>query len=370
MIDITYNKGQVHMRASAQLLATYLVIFIAVFLLSNTQNAVLTKQPDMLRLYFTPKVPMTTEEAADQVPGTSVADSANHIVQIPYGKLMEYSILFSKIPGVDLVRNVPVKPTLSWAFYWFTLQDQLYNYSHGSLGIVVDELHKNELPFPSLLKQMLLRSVAYLFPAVVTAIMLSTVFALMAARFRRLGQLIDSVHLFLVGFPDFGLIIAIQFIAIYLSQFTDKRLIMIVQAGSEAPYLIPFLTTAIVPALIIYGTLRIAARRELAKPYVYTAKAKGISATGILLSHIFRNMAGDLLAVLPKATTVAITSMVVAEALCQIVGLGGYLIHPNLEAANALPITCIILTGIVMIFNVIYVLLRQRFIVPVKETDL
>lgn len=206
---------------------------------------------------------------------------------------------------------------------------------------------------------MLLRTCTYFIPGLLLAIVLSVFLAMAASIWRRLGTFMDGTYALLVGLPDFFLIVLIQLGAIYATKFLGHYVLLIVQVGDKTPFLIPFLTIALIPSVTIYGTLRIAIARELWQDYV-TALAKGLTRREVLISHVLRNVMEDLLAVLPKATTLALASMAVAEAICGIFGLGGFIVSPALQSVSSMSAICMALALVAMAFHVLYALLWKH----------
>ena len=119
--------------------------------------------------------------------------------------------------------------------------------------------------------------------------------------------------------------------------------------------------------MLIFGALRIAVAREWEEGYIKTAYAKGLSRTTVILWHMLRNTMADLLSVLPKAVSVAITSMVVAEVMCGIFGLGGYAINSSIYRVTSLPTTCAILAVFAIVCHLVIAVLRKRLVVDTKE---
>jgi oligopeptide transport system permease protein len=95
-----------------------------------------------------------------------------------------------------------------------------------------------------------------------------------------IGRLLDLVHALLSGLPDFLLIILIQLVSIYLTRLTGSNVILVAHYGDNIPFTIPFLTIALIPGVLIYGTLRLAIEREMTQDYITTALTKGLSRRG------------------------------------------------------------------------------------------
>jgi oligopeptide transport system permease protein len=338
---------------------------IGIFFLSNFNQAFINQSPDLLKVYYLSVTNL--DKIQEKVPEITIQNAKEGIVAVPYGQTVKYSNLIRSVPGVAKVGFIAIKPTLSMKKYTFVLKQQFTSYIHGDFGNVRNNAINKVIPFSDQLKIMIPRTLSYLLPALLLAILLGLITSLVASMKKAWGKMLDTIHLFMIGLPDFIVIVIIQFIAIYASKFTDKRLVLIVQLGNEVPFLIPFLSIAVVPGVLIYGTMRIAIERELKQAYVTTAYSKGLNIYRVLLRHVLRNVLEDLLTVLPKATTVALASMVVAEVICNIIGLGGFVIHPFYEDVSAMPLTCMLLAVFAMGFHGLYALLRKLLVVHTKE---
>lgn len=272
------------------------------------------------------------------------------------------------IRGVLRSSVVPLDaPIISWRYYGYTLKDQFTNFLHGDLGKYRDPYTRKEVAISQAIPKMLLKTCTYFIPGLLLAILLSMMMALWASVSRRIGTVLDGLHALLVGLPDFFLIVLIQLGAIYATKFLGHYVLLIVQVGDRTPFLIPFLTIALIPSVTIYGTLRVAIARELGQDYVVTALAKGLTRREVLFSHVLRNVMEDVLAILPRATTLALASMAVAEAICGIGGLGGFIILPVYQGITSMSAICVVLGLVAMAFHILYALLRKRFVIRAEE---
>lgn len=342
-----------------------LLTIVGIFLLSNVSTLFLNQAPDKLRVAASPSIDWST--VASKLPGITVVDPKAGVLSIPYGRTQMYAGQLARIQGIYRVNPVPMEPTISWYNYTFTLKDQLNGYLHGDLGVIRNTSINKDIPMTVALNEMLVRTSTYFVPGLLLAVLLAVSLSFAASLWRRFGKTLDGLHALLIALPDFFLIVLIQLAAIFISKFTDERVILIVQVGKEVPFLIPFLTIALVPSVLLYGTMRLAFQRELSQDYVVTAMAKGLSRREVLLNHVFRNVLEDLLTALPKATTLALASMGVAEAICNIMGLGGYIVNPTFQNVSAMPVTCVLLAAIAIGFHGLYALLRRMFVISTKE---
>jgi peptide/nickel transport system permease protein len=113
-------------------------------------------------------------------------------------------------------------------------------------------------------------------------------------------RLIKGVLFFLESIPDLLIIITIQLAVISIYQRTHTKLFDI-YSFSHPIYVLPILTLAILPAIMIYRMLVLEIEEEGTKEYVDLAKSKGLGKTTILFRHIFRN---TLLKTLTHAHTI------------------------------------------------------------------
>lgn len=343
-----------------------LLTLVCIFLLSNIRNLFMSVQPDQMRVALGPD--MSIQTLTSKLPGSQVLNEKAGLLSVPYGKAEEYAGTAMMIRGVFRVTAVPLEhPVISWRYYAFHLKEQAIGFLHGDFGKFRSPTNMKETPVITALPIMLLRTLTYFIPGLLLAILLSLLLALAASIWPRIGKVIDGIHVLLVGLPDFFLIVLIQLGAIYATRALGHYVLLVVQVGDRTPFLIPFLTIALIPSVTIYGTLRVAMARELGQDYVITGLAKGLTRREVLLSHVLRNVMEDLLSILPKATTLALASMAVAEAICGIFGLGGFIISPVMQSVSSISVICMTLALIAMAFQGIYALLRKKFIVRTRE---
>lgn len=343
-----------------------LFTLVCIFFLSNIRNAFLSTQPDQIRIAIGPD--SNIQKISEQLPGSQVLNEKAGLLSVPYGKSWDYIGKTTSIKGIFRATTVPLEhPIISWHYYGFSIKEQIKGFAHGDFGKFRNPFNRKEVAVLGEIPNMLLRTCTYFIPGLLLAIVLSVLFAMVASMFRRLGALMDGTHALLIGLPDFFLIVLIQLGAIYATKYLGHFVLLIVQVGDKTPFLIPFLTIALIPSVTIYGTLRVAIARELGQDYVVTALAKGLTRREVLVSHVMRNVMADLLTILPKATTLALASMAVAEAICGISGLGGFIVSPALQSVSSMSAICMALALVAMAFHVFYALLLKKFIVRTGE---
>ncbi|MGQ7884294.1 ABC transporter permease subunit [Paenibacillus sp. WC2504] len=354
------------MKSTIRWLLLGVFTLVCIFFLSNIRNAFLSTQPDQIRVTLGPDT--SIQKISDQLPGSRVLNNKTGLLSVPYGESWDYVSKALTIKGIYRVSTVPLeRPIISWRYYGYSVKDQIQGFFHGDFGKFRSPYNRNEISVIGELPRMLLRTCTYFIPGLLLAIVLSVLMAMSASLWRRLGLVLDGAQALLVGLPDFFLIVLIQLGAIYATKFLGHYVLLIVQVGDKTPFLIPFLTIALIPSVTIYGTMRVAIARELGQDYVVTAQAKGLTRGEVLISHVLRNVMLDLLSILPKATTLALASMAVAEAICGIFGLGGFITSPAMQSVTSMSVICMSLVLLAMAFHVLYALLRKRFVVRTRE---
>jgi oligopeptide transport system permease protein len=353
------------MRKTLILLLAGMCTLVGVFLLSNVNDAFMNYSPDLLKV--THRSSFDLKALTEKYPELTIEDAKNDIIRTPYGKSLWFYTQLPSISGVIRANLIPIEPAFSMKKYAFELKQKLEHYSRGDFGTSGSYGNTKGILFKDQLKKMIPRTLTYLLPALLFSILLGVGFSLLASMRKSLGKLLDGIHMLLMGLPDFFVIVLIQLFAIYASRLTDKRVILIIQMGNEVPFLIPFLAITIIPAVLIYGTMRTAIEREMGEAYVITAYSKGLGGPRVLIGHVLRNVIEDLLAIMPKATTIAVSSMAVAEVLCNIVGVGGYIIRPFYQDVSALPLMCTLLAVFTISLHGIFALIRKFLVVNTKE---
>lgn len=336
----------------------------AVFMLGAVNKAFIHEAPDRLQVSISAET--TIDEVITQLPGSKMLDANVRVLSIPYGKVDEYRKLAAALPGVIQPRAMPLAKTeISFRYYLFSVKKLLIDYSHGDLGLI--RTGDYQIQVKSILMKSALRTFTYFIPGLIVGVLIAVMLGLLASISRLFGKWLDSAHAICSGVPDYLLIIFIQLVSIYITRMTGRNVILVAQYGNHIPFMIPFLTIAFIPGVLIYGTLRLAIEREMTQDYLTTARAKGLSHRGVIVRHVIRNIMEDLIMVLPKATTLALASMAVAEAMCDILGLGGYIVSPRMQNISATPIICIVLAFLAIVINILYALLGKLFVVQIRE---
>lgn len=343
-----------------------LLTMAGIFLLGNVQNAFIAVAPDRIGVAIAQSVALS--DISSKLEGSRVYDVKTGQLSVPYGQAGSYIKQAFSMKGVFRAGYIPLdKPEISLKYYFFTLRQQIVGYAHGDFGTIMTGSGRTVLQVSEVMKDLVPRTFRYFIPGLLTAVALALALSLLASTRKWMGNALDGIHAVLVSVPDFFFVTLMTFAAIFVYKHMKIRLALVAQFGDQVPFLIPYLTIALIPSVMIYGTMRLAIQRELSQPYVVTARAKGLSRGAVLLFHVLRNVVEDLLAVLPKATTAALASMAIAEASCDILGLGGIIVSPRMQGFSVLPLACLALAVISMLFHGFYALLRKFFVVRTRE---
>lgn len=346
-------------------------VIAGIILLSNLSRAFQSKVLNDRLYVFTYEGRATLQEVVNRVPGTAVLDASSNLVQVPAGKTYEFRRTFILKDGVRSVMWVSSPPSFSFAAYKDGVIKQIKDYTKGNFGDIQLWTSSKILkkPVQDYLRVMLETSLTYFIPGLLTGVFLGYTGAVLGALRPGLGRFFDGAHGTVMGIPDFFIVTMLQLLGIYLVKWTDHQVYKILQYNDGTPFLIPFVVIAVFPAVLVYGTLRIAIRRELGEGYVPTGFAKGLSFRRIIGNHILRNTTEDVLSVMPKAISVSLGGMVIAETMCHIVGIGGYYMNPKFMLITSLTATSIVLGGIALLLQFVLLLLRKWLVVGTREAS-
>ncbi|WP_270181004.1 ABC transporter permease subunit [Alkalihalobacillus sp. CinArs1] len=157
----------------------------------------------------------------------------------------------------------------------------------------------------------------------------------------RLRKMFIRVTGILEAIPDLFIIVMFQIAIVSLYKETGL-LIFEVVGGFERPVVLPLITYAVLPAILLYRVMLLTFEDELASPYVELASGKGLSKSRILWKHVLRNA---LFTVVNHSRTIIVlmlSNLVMLEILFNLYGLVWFMVN-NLRVE-------IVIIGILMIF--------------------
>lgn len=135
----------------------------------------------------------------------------------------------------------------------------------------------------------------------------------------------------LESIPDLFILISIESIVIFVFQKWHVLLFNI--AGAFKPtYAIPILMLTILPSILFFRILLLAALDEEAELYVDLAKTKGLTRSKIIISHIFRNALITLGSHVKSIFFFLFSNLVMVEYIFNIYGVTFYIFdHQQLD---------------------------------------
>jgi peptide/nickel transport system permease protein len=252
-------------------------------------------------------------------------------------RLLSYVVLI--LVGILLIGSLP--GLFPGPFHPFNFNGA--NYVHTIWKVIHDLSHPSQLTYtitrytrsiyPEIFKGWSY-SLIVLFCGFCAALLLATMFSFGTMILPKpIIKIIKGLLFFLESIPDVLIVIAIQLSEISIFQHTHVKLFDI-YSYSHQLYVLPIITLAILPAIMIYRMLVLEIEEEATKEYVELAKSKGLSQTMILFRHIFRN---TLLKALTHARTILffmISNLLIVEYVYNSEGLFKFLQQLNIFEKN------------------------------------
>lgn len=136
---------------------------------------------------------------------------------------------------------------------------------------------------------------------------------------------------FLESIPDLFILICIESIVIFI--FQKWHVLIFNIAGAYKPtYAVPILMLTILPSILFFRILLLAALDEEAELYVDLAKTKGLTKSKIIIAHIFRNALITLGSHVKSIFFFLFSNLVMVEYLFNIYGVTFYILdHQQLD---------------------------------------
>lgn len=355
------------MRKKWMYIISALGAILIIFLLSNIHKGIIIEPIERLQLEFSALTPATLEEVKERLPHITIEDPEKNQIRVDPEKIFETDRQLKTIPGVVAVHPLPGMPSFSWSNYGKGLVDQLQKLLNGDWGTIVSLPSQKQTPLIQVLPRMISTTLSYLIPGLLLGILFGLLFAILASIRKKFGYVLDQMHKLLMLLPDFVIIVILQLIVIYIVKLTDKPFILIAQIGTETPFVIPLLTIMSMPSVLVYGAIRTGIIREQEEAYVKTAFSKGLAFKHILFKHILRNVMEDLFAILPRATTAAVASMIIVEIICLIMGLGGIVLSKYFVTIGVISTISIILALFTILMHLLFAWLRKKLVIHTGE---
>lgn len=131
--------------------------------------------------------------------------------------------------------------------------------------------------------------------------------------------------------------------------------------GTPAHYLLPSVAAALPYAAAIARLWRGAVLEALQEPHVFTARAKGLSQSRLLLRHVFPIAALPLVSYLGPLAAGLLTGTVVVEQVFELPGIGRYFVQAAINRDYTLVMgVALVFAALILIFNFFVDILYRR----------
>lgn len=340
-------------------------ILAGILLISNLDKGIDVISKDQIQIVLLPGG--NIHNVINAFPGTAIVDEGAGYISVPAAKKEELERQIGRHKEVQLTLPVVTTPSFNFSRYGEALNVQIKSYLDGDFGVIAYKSRQKPIPITNSLAEMIKRSLSYLLPGLLIGVAVGFLAALLAVWKPKVGKVLDAGQGLLLSLPDFFVVVLLQFAAISVNKLVGSPVIIIMQFVKQTPLLIPMLAISLLPAALIYGTMRIAFEREWEEGYIKTAYSKGLSRPAVIFRHMMRNTMEDFLTIIPRAVSVALTSLVVVEVMANIFGLGGYAVNQSIGYVSSLATTCAILAAFALFVQGLFALLRSRVVVSTKE---
>ena len=275
------------------------------------------------------------------------------------------AILAGDAATSDDIRRIREKLGLDQPFL-VRLGAWLWALAHGDLGTSIF----TNLPVTRLIGQRIEPTVALTLCTLLVAVLVAVTLGVLAAA--RAGSWIDRA---VMGFSVLGFSIPVFVLAYILIYVVSLQLGLLPVQGYQRiaegfwPFLrhliLPSITLSVIYIALIARVTRASVLEALGEDYVRTARAKGISETGVLLRHALRNAAVPVITVIGSGFALLISGVVVTESVFNLPGIGRLTVdavlardYPVIQAMILL--TSLIYVAVNLLIDVAYTILDPR----------
>jgi peptide/nickel transport system permease protein len=189
----------------------------------------------------------------------------------------------------------------------------------GNGTVFIPQLFE-EVPIFTYIPKAYLYSMSILFASLILAIMMAFLitytYLFIPIKFKKW---IKDALSFADNIPDILIIMAFQFLVIYLYKKTGIKFLQIYSIESDV-FLMPILCLMFVPLFMLVKMMITILDEEYQKTYVVFAKAKGLSEIEIFLKHVLRNVLYSFLQYLGVIYWMMLSNLVLVEYLFLIDG--------------------------------------------------
>lgn len=220
---------------------------------------------------------------------------------------------------------------LNWHTYWKALSTIVHSVSHLPNMIYTEKYASSYKVFPTYW-EFYFYSLTIFIAAFLVALLVGLILTYLTVL--QSNRTIDRISKFLSFFesiPDLFFIFCLNSIVIYIFQKTGILFVNIAGAFDKV-YLLPIVTLAVIPSILLFRIFLLAVTQESLELYVDLAKTKGLAKSRIILVHIYRNALITLASHLKSIFFFMFSSLVMVEYLFNIYGITYYVMdHLKLD---------------------------------------
>ena len=192
------------------------------------------------------------------------------------------------------------------------------------------------------------------------------------------GKSWDTVALLIaiigVSVPSFAIAGLLQLAIVLIGTHTGIRILPVAGFDEFGSTILPTIALGLGIVAMITRTMRASAIEVLGQDYIKTARAKGVSSTGIIIKHCLRNAIMPIITYIGPVSAGIIVGSLVIETIFAIPGIGKYLVDSIMN--NDYTVTMglvlfysVILVGLTLVVDIAYGFIDPRIRVHAKRGE-
>lgn len=274
--------------------------------------------------------------------------------------------LLQALPGGPFDEEAALNPAVVQALQqrWGLNQSLWGQYKSYMLGLLSGDLGvsmlKPDRPVIEVIGQGLANTLNLNLIAVLCVFLMAFSLALAAVKYRNtwLETIVDQSMIALISMPSLFL----GPFLIYLFGFYWD-LLPVALLSSPLHYVLPVVTLSLRPTAYLVRLLKTSLQENLGSEFTRTAKAKGVSANGILLKHVLRNSLVPVISYSGPLVVSLVSGSFLVEMLFAVPGLGSDFI----QSLNERDYT--VITGLTLFYGMLLISINQLMDVVMKWVD-
>ncbi|HJO96027.1 MAG TPA: ABC transporter permease [Victivallales bacterium] len=177
-----------------------------------------------------------------------------------------------------------------------------------------------------------------------------------------------------VSVPSFAIAGILQWLVIWILTSTGVQILPIAGVSQTWSTVLPTIALGMAVVAMVMRLMRASTIEVLGQDYIKTARAKGVSPTGIVIKHVLRNAIMPIITYIGPMLAAVLTGSLVVEKIFAIPGIGKYFVDSvmNNDYTTALGITlfyAVFLIAMVLIVDISYGFIDPRIRLHAKKGD-